>query len=84
MEQLNILFLVMAALLFVSVVATRMSARLGMPLLLVFLGVGILAGEEGIGGITFNSYTGAAMVGQLALAIILLDGGLRTSLETEH
>ncbi len=82
MEQLNILFLVMAALLFVSVVATRMSARLGMPLLLVFLGVGILAGEEGIGGITFNSYTGAAMVGQLALAIILLDGGLRTSLET--
>lgn len=82
MQQMNVLFLVMAALLFVSVVATRMSARLGMPLLLVFLGVGMLAGDEGIGGIAFNSYSGAAMVGQLALAIILLDGGMRTRLET--
>lgn len=82
MQQMNILFLVMAALLFVSVVATRMSARMGMPLLLVFLGVGMLAGEDGIGGIRFDSYAGAAMVGQLALAIILLDGGLRTRLET--
>lgn len=82
MQQLNVLFLVMAALLFVSVVATRVSARLGMPLLLVFLGVGMLAGDEGIGGIRFDSYSGATLVGQLALAIILLDGGLRTRFET--
>ncbi|OAM31275.1 K+/H+ antiporter [Eikenella longinqua] len=82
MEQFNTLFLIMASLLFVSVVATRMSARLGMPLLLVFLGVGMLAGEEGIGGIRFNNYTAAALVGQLALAIILLDGGLRTQMST--
>lgn len=82
MEQFNTLFLIMASLLFVSVVATRMSARLGMPLLLVFLGVGMLAGEEGIGGIQFNNYTAAALVGQLALAIILLDGGLRTQMST--
>ena len=82
MEQFNALFLVMASLLFVSVVATRMSARLGMPLLLVFLGVGMLAGKEGIGGIQFDNYTAAALVGQLALAIILLDGGLRTQMET--
>ena len=77
-EKLNILFLVMALLLFVSVVASRLSARLGMPLLLVFLGVGMLAGEEGVGKIAFDNFVGAALVSQLALALILLDGGLRT------
>lgn len=82
MNSLNFLFLVTALLLFVSVIASRISARIGMPLLLVFLGVGMLAGEEGIGGIKFNDYTGATLISQLALAIILLDGGLRTKLET--
>ena len=77
-EKLNILFLVMALLLFVSVVASRLSARLGMPLLLVFLGVGMLAGEEGVGKIAFDNFVGAVLVSQLALALILLDGGLRT------
>ena len=44
-DNLNVLFLVMAFLLFTSVLASRLSARLGMPLLLVFLGVGMLAGH---------------------------------------
>jgi cell volume regulation protein A len=82
MTAINILFLVMALLLFVSVIASRLSARLGMPLLLAFLGVGMLAGEEGIGGIQFSNYNVANLVSQLALAIILLDGGLRTKFET--
>lgn len=82
MQGMNIIFLVMALLLFVSVVATRLSARLGMPLLLVFLGVGMLAGADGIGGIKFNGYTSTMMLGQLALAIILLDGGLRAQKES--
>lgn len=81
MTAMNILFLVMALLLFVSVIASRLSARLGMPLLLAFLGVGMLAGEEGF-GIEFSNYTIANLVSQLALAIILLDGGLRTKFET--
>lgn len=81
MSSINILFLVMALLLFVSVIASRISARLGMPLLLAFLGVGMLAGEEGF-GIQFSNYTIANLVSQLALAIILLDGGLRTKLQT--
>lgn len=82
MDTLNLLFLVMGMLLFASVIATRISARLGMPLLLAFLGVGMLAGEEGIGGIKFDSYLGATFISQIALAIILLDGGLRTKFET--
>ncbi|MDK4624637.1 potassium/proton antiporter [Kingella kingae] len=82
MTQMNWLFLIMAFLLFASVLASRLSARLGMPLLLAFLGVGMLAGEEGIGNISFNNFAGANFVSQLALAVILLDGGLRTKLST--
>ena len=82
LEGINALFLIGGLLLFVSVMATRVSARLGFPLLLVFLGVGMLAGEEGIGGLRFDSLGGAFMVGQLALAVILLDGGLRTQWHT--
>lgn len=82
MNHINLLFLVMGLLLFGSVLASRISARLGMPLLLAFLGVGMLAGEEGLGGIKFNSYVGATFVSQMALALILLDGGLRTQFKT--
>ena len=72
LEGINALFLIGGLLLFVSVMATRVSARLGFPLLLVFLGVGMLAGEEGIGGLRFDSLGGAFMVGQLALAACLI------------
>ena len=82
MDSLNTFFLIIALLLFISVVASRVSSRFGMPLLLVFLVVGMLAGEEGLGGIKFDNFAFANMVGQLALAIILLDGGLRPQLGT--
>ena len=78
MDSLNTFFLIIALLLFISVIASRISSRFGMPLLLVFLIVGMLAGDEGLGGIKFDNFAFANMVGQLALAIILLDGGLRT------
>lgn len=79
MDTLNIIYLVASVLLFVSIMTSTLSARLGLPLLLFFLGVGMLAGEEGILGIQFEEYTLANFIGQAALACILLDGGLRTS-----
>ncbi len=69
-------------LLFLGVLASTLSARLGLPFLLIFLVVGMLAGEDGPGGIRFNDFGASFFVGNLALAIILLDGGLRTRIST--
>ncbi len=82
MTSVYIFFLLAGLLLFVSVLANTLSARLGLPLLLLFLVVGMLAGEDGPGGIRFDDFLVASFVGHLALAIILLDGGLRTRIET--
>lgn len=73
------LILLAGLLLGVSILASVITPRLGVPLLLVFLVVGMLAGEDGIGGIRFNDYHLANFAGTLALAVILFDGGLRTS-----
>ena len=82
MDTLNILYLVGSILIFASIMASTLSARLGVPLLLLFLIVGMLAGEQGILGIEFSQYALANFVGQAALACILLDGGLRTSFKS--
>ena len=79
MDTLNVLYLVGALLIFASILSSTVSARLGIPLLLLFLAVGMLAGEQGILGIHFAQYGLANFIGQAALACILLDGGLRTS-----
>ena len=78
MTGINALFLLTGLLLFISVLASTISARLGLPLLLLFLGVGMLAGEDGPGGIVFEDFFIASLIGQAALSVILLDGGLRT------
>jgi cell volume regulation protein A len=69
------------ALLAVSVVFSRASLRFGVPIALIFLLVGMLAGSEGVGGIPFDDYQFAFRMGSLALALILFDGGLNTPLE---
>lgn len=82
MTYINGFLLLASALLFVSVLSSTLSAPLGLPLLLFFLVVGMLAGEDGPGGIVFHDFSTAMLVGQLALAVILLDGGLRTRIDT--
>ncbi|MEO7521259.1 MAG: potassium/proton antiporter [Gemmatimonas sp.] len=65
-------------LLAISVMVSRASSRTGVPLTLLFLGVGVLAGSQGIGGIPFDNYQQAFWLGSIALALILFDGGLNT------
>ncbi len=82
MDLINQFVLAGAVLLLLAILASALSYRIGMPLLLVFLAVGMLAGEDGPGGIIFNDSGMAYMVGSVALAVILLDGGLNTRSES--
>jgi potassium/hydrogen antiporter len=82
MDALNIALFLAGGLVFVSVVAGLYSARAGVSFLLVFLVAGMLAGEDGPGGIAFNDFKLSLWVGSSALAVILLDGGLRTPFAT--
>lgn len=82
MEFVNLPLLAAAALVFLSVLTGLFSTRVGFSFLLVFLLAGILAGEDGPGGYRFDDYRLSFWVGNLALAVILLDGGLRTAYAT--
>lgn len=79
MDFVNLPLLAASALVFLSVLAGLFSVRIGFSFLLVFLGAGILAGEDGLGGYRFDDYRLSFWVGNLALAVILLDGGMRTN-----
>lgn len=74
----NIL-LVGSLLLFVSIVAGKTSYKFGVPTLLLFLGIGILAGSEGLGGIRFNDHKLSQFIGIVSLNFILFSGGLDTT-----
>jgi cell volume regulation protein A len=69
-------------LLVVSVLSSRATARFTVPVALIFLAIGMLAGSEGIGGIPFEDYGLAYRLGTVALVLILFDGGLNTPMRS--
>lgn len=76
------LLMIGAGLVSISILLTPFSTRIGMPVLLLFLGIGMLAGEEGPGGIYFHDLNLSFLAGNLCLAVILLDGGMRTKVQS--
>lgn len=72
------IILIGSVLLLLGILSSKFSARMGMPVLVMFLGLGMLAGSEGIGGIIFEDYNLSYAIGTLALALILFSGGLST------
>src|SRR6266542_3710450 len=77
----NIL-LIGSVLLLISILVGKTTTRFGVPILIFFLLVGILAGSEGIGGIAFDNPTTAQFIGITALKFILFSGGLDTNFQT--
>lgn len=80
--SIEMIFLAAALLLLLSVVASKFSDRFGVPALLVFLLIGILAGSEGLGGIYFDNPVITQLIGFFALSVILFSGGLDTEWES--
>lgn len=76
--EIDIVILLGAAILFTGLLFGSISTRIGVPSLLMFLLVGMAAGESGPGGIEFDNLQLGYFVSNLALAIILLDGGVHT------
>jgi cell volume regulation protein A len=82
MDGINLIILVCAGLAVASVFTSVLAFRFGAPLLLIFLGIGLVAGEDGIGGIAFADVPTAFLIGSAALSVILFDSGFHTNLKS--
>src|ERR1700755_1028208 len=78
LDQVSIAILLGAALVMAGILSSLLALRFGAPLLLVFLVIGMLAGDSGPGRLQFDDVRSTYLVGSVALALILFDGGLRT------
>ncbi|MCA9573094.1 MAG: cation:proton antiporter, partial [Myxococcales bacterium] len=76
------LLLVLGLLVCAAVVSTRTARRWGVPSLVLFVAIGMLVGSSGPGGVPFEDYRLAYDAGTVALAVILLSGGLDTGVDT--
>jgi potassium/hydrogen antiporter len=82
LDQVSIAILLGAVLVMAGILSSLLALRFGAPLLLVFLFIGVLAGDSGPGGIEFDDVRTTYLGGSVALALILFDGGLRTRFAT--
>jgi potassium/hydrogen antiporter len=82
LDTVSLAILLGSLLVLAGILSSLIALRFGAPLLLMFLVVGMLAGEGGPGGLKFNDVHTTYMVGSIALALILFDGGLRTRFAT--
>ena len=82
LDSVSIAILLGAVLVMAGILSSLLALRFGAPLLLVFLLIGILAGEAGPGQIQFDDLRTTYLVGSVALALILFDGGLRTRFQS--
>jgi cell volume regulation protein A len=82
LDTVSIAILFGSLLVLAGILSSLIALRFGAPLLLVFLLVGMLAGEGGPGALKFDDVRTTYTVGSIALALILFDGGLRTRLAT--
>jgi potassium/hydrogen antiporter len=80
-DNMNSTILIVSGLVALSIFSSILSFRIGAPLLLVFLGVGLIAGEDGLGGLHFDDTRAAYLVGSVGLAVILFDSGFHTSIK---
>ncbi len=80
MFLIDSVILLTSVLLLLGIASSKFSARFGVPVLVLFLGLGMLAGTDGIGGIEFENFELAHAIGTLSLGVILFDGGLSTQL----
>ncbi|MBR1785081.1 MAG: potassium/proton antiporter [Bacteroidales bacterium] len=76
--QTELILLILSVLFFVSILAGKAGSRFGVPALLLFLGVGMLFGSDGLGWVHFNNIKVAQAIGTVALSAILFSGGLDT------
>ncbi|HLI98255.1 MAG TPA: potassium/proton antiporter, partial [Bradyrhizobium sp.] len=78
LDSVSIAILLGAVLIMAGILSSLLALRFGAPLLLVFLSIGVLAGDSGPGRVAFSDLRTTYLVGSVALALILFDGGLRT------
>ncbi len=81
MLPIELILLITGILLLLSIISSKASSLLGLPALLLFILIGILAGSEGLGGIYFDDPWVAQFLGVLALIFILFSGGLDTTID---
>jgi len=77
-DHVELMLLVISLLFFASIFTDKVSSKLGIPALLLFLAVGMVFGEDGPVGIEFNNTAGAEMLSSIALCVILFAGGMGT------